>query len=88
MIGAVIGDYFGGSTEALGVVILSSVALSRYEVAWAAILDGEHPRDHVLRHDLDRRALCSELAPLREAEVVVVSSTRVGRPAATREEGT
>ena len=38
MIGAVIGDYFGGSTEALGVVILSSVALSRYEVAWAAIL--------------------------------------------------
>jgi NitT/TauT family transport system permease protein len=38
MIGAVVGDYFGGSTEALGVVILSSVALSRYETAWAAIL--------------------------------------------------
>ena len=38
MIGAVVGDYFGGSTEALGVVILSSVALSRYEIAWAAIL--------------------------------------------------
>ena len=37
MIGAVVGDYFGGSTEALG-VILSSVALSRYEIAWAAIL--------------------------------------------------
>jgi NitT/TauT family transport system permease protein len=38
MIGAVVGDYFGGSTESLGVVILSSVALSRYEIAWAAIL--------------------------------------------------
>jgi NitT/TauT family transport system permease protein len=38
MIGAVVGDYFGGSTEALGVLILSSVALSHYEIAWAAIL--------------------------------------------------
>jgi len=38
MIGAVVGDYFGGSTEALGVVIQSSVALSRYEIAWAAIV--------------------------------------------------
>ena len=38
MIGAVVGDYFGGSTQALGVLILSSVALSHYEVAWAAIL--------------------------------------------------
>lgn len=38
MIGAVVGDYFGGSTESLGVVILSAVALSRYEIGWAAIL--------------------------------------------------
>ena len=38
MIGAVVGDYFGGSIEALGVVIQSSVALSRYEIAWAAIV--------------------------------------------------
>ena len=38
MIGAVVGDYFGGSTEALGVQIQSSVALSQYETAWAAIL--------------------------------------------------
>ena len=87
MIGAVIGDYFGGSTEALGVVILS-----RWPCPATRWLgrdpDGKYPRDHVLRHDLDRRALCSELASLREAEVVLVSSTRVGRPAATREEGT
>ena len=38
MIGAVVGDYFGGSTESLGVQIESAVALSRYELGWAAIL--------------------------------------------------
>jgi NitT/TauT family transport system permease protein len=38
MIGAVVGDYFGGSTRSLGVQIQSSVALSRFETAWAAIL--------------------------------------------------
>jgi NitT/TauT family transport system permease protein len=38
MIGAVVGDYFGGSTTALGVQIQSSVALAQYELAWAAIL--------------------------------------------------
>jgi NitT/TauT family transport system permease protein len=38
MIGAVVGDYFGGSTTALGIQIQSSVSLSRYETAWAAIL--------------------------------------------------
>jgi NitT/TauT family transport system permease protein len=38
MIGAVVGDYFGGSTTALGVRIQSSVALGQFETAWAAIL--------------------------------------------------
>jgi NitT/TauT family transport system permease protein len=38
MIGAVVGDFFGGSTEALGVQIQSSVSLSQFETAWAAIL--------------------------------------------------
>ena len=38
MIGAVVGDYFGGSTQSLGVQIQSAVALSRYELAWAAIV--------------------------------------------------
>lgn len=38
MIGAVVGDYFGGSIDALGVQIISAVSLSRYEGAWAAIL--------------------------------------------------
>ena len=30
MIGAVVGDYFGGSMDALGIVVLSAVNLSRY----------------------------------------------------------
>ena len=38
MIGAVVGDYFGGSLEALGIVILSAVNLSHYATSWAAIL--------------------------------------------------
>jgi NitT/TauT family transport system permease protein len=38
MIGAVVGEYFGGSTEALGVQIQNSAALFAFETAWAAIL--------------------------------------------------
>jgi NitT/TauT family transport system permease protein len=38
MIGAVVGEYFGGSQEALGVQIRNSAALFRFETAWAAIL--------------------------------------------------
>jgi NitT/TauT family transport system permease protein len=38
MIGAVVGDYFGGSTTALGVQIQNSVALAQYETSWAAIV--------------------------------------------------
>ena len=38
MIGAVVGDYFGGSLEALGIVVLSAVNLSRYATSWAAIV--------------------------------------------------
>jgi NitT/TauT family transport system permease protein len=38
MIGAVVGDYFGGSLQALGIVTLTAVNLSRYATSWAAIL--------------------------------------------------
>jgi NitT/TauT family transport system permease protein len=38
MVGAVVGDYFGGDVNALGVQILSAVSLAQYETAWAAIL--------------------------------------------------
>ena len=38
MIGAVVGEFFGGSHEALGVQIRNSTALFAFEAAWAAIL--------------------------------------------------
>ena len=38
MIGAVVGDYFGGEIDALGVQILQSVSQAQYATAWAAIL--------------------------------------------------
>jgi NitT/TauT family transport system permease protein len=38
MIGAIVGDYFGGSLESLGIQIDQSVKLTQFEYAWAAIL--------------------------------------------------
>jgi NitT/TauT family transport system permease protein len=38
MIGAVVGDYFGGEIDALGVQILQAVSQAQYETAWAAIM--------------------------------------------------
>jgi len=38
MIGAIVGEYFGGSLEALGVQIKNSASLFQFELAWAAIL--------------------------------------------------
>ena len=37
MIGAVVGEYFVGSQEALGFQIRNSAALFQFELAWAAI---------------------------------------------------
>lgn len=38
MIGAIVGDYFGGSQEALGIQIRRSAGIFAFEDAWAAIL--------------------------------------------------
>jgi NitT/TauT family transport system permease protein len=38
MIGAIVGDFFGGSAETLGVQIYSSTQIFAFETAWAAIL--------------------------------------------------
>ena len=35
---AIVGDYFGGSIHALGVVIENSVSLFQFETGWAAIV--------------------------------------------------
>jgi NitT/TauT family transport system permease protein len=38
MIGAIVGDFFGGSAETLGVKIYSSTQIFAFETAWAAIM--------------------------------------------------
>ena len=38
MIGAIVGDYFGGSAQALGVQIENSIALFDFPLGWAAIV--------------------------------------------------
>jgi NitT/TauT family transport system permease protein len=38
MIGAIVGDYFGGSTTALGVQIVNSISLFDFPYGWAAIV--------------------------------------------------
>ena len=38
MIGAIVGDYFGGSQEALGILIRRSAGIFAFEEAWAAIV--------------------------------------------------
>ena len=38
MIGAIVGDYFGGSQDALGILIRRSAGIFAFEEAWAAIL--------------------------------------------------
>jgi NitT/TauT family transport system permease protein len=38
MIGAIVGDYFGGSVQALGVQIENSIALFDFPLGWAAIV--------------------------------------------------
>jgi NitT/TauT family transport system permease protein len=39
-IGAIVGEYFGGTSEVLGRVVLTSISGGSYDVAWAAILLG------------------------------------------------
>jgi NitT/TauT family transport system permease protein len=38
MIGAIVGEYFGGSQEQLGIIIKNSASLFMFETAWAAIV--------------------------------------------------
>jgi NitT/TauT family transport system permease protein len=39
-IGAIVGEYFGGTSDVLGRVILTSMSSGRFDVAWAGILLG------------------------------------------------
>jgi NitT/TauT family transport system permease protein len=38
MIGAIVGEYFGGPTDALGVTILNASSYTNFPVAWAGIV--------------------------------------------------
>ena len=38
MIGAIVGDYFGGSQDSLGIVIRRDAGIFAFEHAWAAIV--------------------------------------------------
>jgi NitT/TauT family transport system permease protein len=40
LIGAIVGEYFGGSSEVLGRVIVQSASALRFDVTWAAIILG------------------------------------------------
>jgi NitT/TauT family transport system permease protein len=40
LIGAIVGEYFGGSSDVLGRVIVQSASALRFDVTWAAILLG------------------------------------------------
>ena len=39
-IGAIVGEYFGGTSDVLGRVVLQSMSNGKFAVAWAAILIG------------------------------------------------
>jgi NitT/TauT family transport system permease protein len=39
-IGAIVGEFYGGTSDVLGRVVLTSISGGRYDVAWAAILLG------------------------------------------------
>jgi NitT/TauT family transport system permease protein len=40
LIGAIVGEYFGGSSTVIGRVVVQSASALRFDVTWAAILLG------------------------------------------------
>ena len=48
LIGAIVGEYFGGSTRVLGRIIVESAAGLRFDITWAAILLARDDRNRVL----------------------------------------
>jgi NitT/TauT family transport system permease protein len=39
-IGAIVGEYFGGTSDVLGRVVLTAMSSGSYDLAWAGILTG------------------------------------------------
>jgi NitT/TauT family transport system permease protein len=40
LIGAIVGEYFGGASDVIGRVVVQSASALRWDVTWAAILFG------------------------------------------------
>ena len=59
LIGAIVGEYFGGSSLVLGRIIVQSASALRFDVTWAAILLGGGDRDRLLPRHRRRRASSS-----------------------------
>ena len=49
LIGAIVGEYFGGSSSVLGRIIVQSASALKFDVTWAAILFGALDRHRLLR---------------------------------------
>ena len=64
MIGAIVGDYFGGSQEALGILIRRSAGIFAFEEAWAAIVVASVLGIALLRSSGARRAPDHDLASI------------------------
>ena len=54
LIGAIVGEYFGGSIDVLGRVIVQSASALRFDVTWAAIVIGGGDRDRPVPGDRGR----------------------------------
>ena len=55
-IGAIVGEYFGGTSDVLGRVVVQSASALRFDVSWAAILIGGDRRDRPVSCDGRHRA--------------------------------
>ena len=99
-IGAIVGEYFGGTSEVLGRVVLTSMSSGSYDLAWAAILIGAIARDRRVPGRLARRArghpwharvALSELTPASAIACAIVARSRkraVHRPRERLDGGT
>ena len=58
-IGALVGEYFGGSSEVLGRIVLTSMSSGSFALAWAGIIIGAIGRDRRVPGRVDRWSGCS-----------------------------
>ena len=79
MIGAIVGEYFGGSLTSLGIQIKSAAALFNFETAWAAIFVACIFGISFYRRDLARRAGRDALVPVSSRAGAVLTGSETTR---------